>query len=414
MKIVVRRGLTVPVKGGPPVGFDPDPAVARVGLVGIDHPAMRAEIMVAQGDRVAVGTPLYRDRQRPDIVFASPASGTVADIEIGARRRMAALTIAVEGDEHLRFTMEHADTRDGVRSVMLTSGLWPQLRARPYDRIPDPAAVPDAIFVTAIDTAPHAGDPLTVLAERRDDFGRGVHALAHLTDGPVFVCQPDADPLMPESGPIKVARFSGPHPAGLAGTHIARLFPALSGRSVWHVNYQDVAALGTLLASGRIDPKRTISVAGEGLRNPRLLRIPMGTDLHALVRPDLTSGAKHILSGPPLGGREARYLSRYHLQACVIDAKPSKRRNWLMDALHKAATTPAFIPTQALENTLGPDIAVVPLLRALSIGDAEAAKKLGCEQLVEEDMALASYVTGGTVDFGKRLREVLDTLEGVA
>jgi Na+-transporting NADH:ubiquinone oxidoreductase subunit A len=54
-----------------------------------------------------------------------------------------------------------------------------------------------------------------------------------------------------------------------------------------------------------------------------------------------------------------------------------------------------------------------PLLRALAVGDQETARRLGCLELVEEDVALLSYVCPGRIDFGPLLRNVLnDIAEG--
>ena len=54
----------------------------------------------------------------------------------------------------------------------------------------------------------------------------------------------------------------------------------------------------------------------------------------------------------------------------------------------------------------------VPLLRALSTGDIETAERLGCLQLVEEDLALFSYLCASKADYGVHLRSVLNELEG--
>ena len=69
-----------------------------------------------------------------------------------------------------------------------------------------------------------------------------------------------------------------------------------------------------------------------------------------------------------------------------------------------------LIPTNALERALGFDIPVVPFLRALSVGDAETAKRLGCLELVEEDVAAASLACTSGADYGRMLRHVLDEL----
>lgn len=46
---------------------------------------------------------------------------------------------------------------DTIAEKMKLSGLWAMMRQRPYDTVPDPAAEPRDIFVTAFDSAPLAG-----------------------------------------------------------------------------------------------------------------------------------------------------------------------------------------------------------------------------------------------------------------
>ncbi|WP_081691638.1 hypothetical protein [Cucumibacter marinus] len=415
MRISLRRGLTVPFKGEPSQIVDRNLAVDRIGLLGHDHGPIRAEVLVAAGEQVAVGTPVYRSRARQELLFCAPVSGTVERIEIGARRRFVEMSIIADGeDRRLDFDTSAADTPEGLRSLLLASGQWPALRARPFERIADPDGTPKALFVTAMDTAPHAPDPAPIIAERSQDFARGLAAMLLLTETPVYLCQPDIEPLARSSEHLKVVRFTGLHPAGLVGTHIARLQPPGDGETVWHIGYQDVIAIGHLLNTSRIDPYRIVSLSGPGVDNPRLVQVPLGADLHALARPNLTPGAKTILSGAVTGGRESTFLGRHDRQVTVVPRAPARQHHWLIEALRRVQTAAAFIPTQALEQTLGSGAPVTPLLRALSIGDAEAAQKLGCLHMAEEDLALASYVTGGTTDFGQKLRRVLDELEAGA
>lgn len=415
MTIAIRHGLNVTLAGAPEQRIDPLAAsVGRAGFVGSDHQGLRAVLHVAEGDRVAAGAPLYADRARPELIFCAPVSGRVEAISFGARRSLASVVLAIEGDERIEYDSARAQEPEALKALLLASGHWPALRARPFNRIADPAGVPAAIFVTAIDTAPHAPDPELVLAGKRAALERGVSALTRLTTGPVFFCQGAGEDLVPPRDNLRIAKFSGLHPAGLVGTHIAHLYPNGGQNTVWHIGCQDVVAIGAFLESGVVDGWRTLAISGPGMRNPRLVRAPLGADLHELVRPDLGPGQKQILSGPVLGGREGRYLGRYHVQASVLNRPAPRARHWLLDALHRAAAPAPFIPTQAIEHALGPDMFAVPLLRALAIGDAETARRLGCLSLAEEDMALASYVTGGGTDLGQRLRAVLDILEAEA
>ena len=56
------------------------------------------------------------------------------------------------------------------------------------------------------------------------------------------------------------------------------------------------------------------------------------------------------------------------------------------------------------------DILPTFLLRALLAEDDETAEALGALELVEEDLALASFVDPGKTDFGPHLRRALDRM----
>ena len=56
--------------------------------------------------------------------------------------------------------------------------------------------------------------------------------------------------------------FDGPHPAGLPGTHIHFLDPVSDHKSVWHLNYQDVIAIGSLFTTGRLSTERIVAPSG--------------------------------------------------------------------------------------------------------------------------------------------------------
>ncbi|MDP1731721.1 MAG: hypothetical protein Q8L54_11230 [Devosia sp.] len=412
MKISVRRGLTVPLAGAPEQVVHDAKPVTRVALMGSDSPGVRAELLVAEGENCVRGAPLFRDRKRPDIVFTAPVSGRIEEVRLGAKRRLEVLVISGAGDDRKRFDIPADADRTAVRRLILESGLWPSLRTRPFGRIPDPGSAPEAIFVTAVDTNPHAADPRIVLASQREAFGRGTALLKALTEGPVFVCHAPGEALVAEDAQIRCVAVAGPHPAGLAGTHIHRLFPVSVKRPVWQIHYSDVTAIGRLLETGELQTERTIAVSGPGIKAPHLMRVPMGTDLHELTADALVDSETQVLSGPAIGGRESRFLGRYHWQATVLKRQaPPFRPTWLRRLSGNRLLPAPIIPTEALEKVLATELPVVPLLRALSIGDAESAARLGCLELIEEDMALATYATGGAQDFGERLRAVLDTLE---
>jgi Na+-transporting NADH:ubiquinone oxidoreductase subunit A len=275
--------------------------------------------------------------------------------------------------------------------------------------------VPAAIFVTAIDTSPFAADPALLLEPDLRLFERGVEALALLTDGPVFVCQGPGAELVHGSGRIRVVRFAGPHPAGLPGTHIHTLLPASASRTVWHIGCQDVVAIGDLLVNRRFRSERAIARGGPASAKPCVVTTRLGASLADIAAAD--GGADHavLLSGSVLSGRTSDYLGRYHVQMTMLPRPGRTAFGPLRDRLRKLSRQHAprpLIPLEAFERALPRDILPVPLLRARSTGDAEAAVRLGCLELVEDDLALMSYLCPGGNDYGALLRRMLNEIAG--
>lgn len=408
----ISRGLEVRAGRAPRQTVTPVTGVALVGHLGSDWPDLRLEPMVAPGDRVARGTPVLRDRKRHEIRLISSVAGVVDEVTIGQRRRLSRLTVRPEGSAAAAFRRPKELNRESARELLIEAGLWSALVARPFGHVPPTDADPGALFVTATDSQPNAPNPALVIGNAPDSFREGVHLLRHLTQAPIFVCQSPGELLVHPGGHVRVETVTGPHPSGLAGTQIARLFPVTGGRTVWHIGYQDVMAIGTLLLTGEIDMTRTVALAGPLAREPRLVALPAGADLETLAADEALPGPRRTLSGPAIGGRESRFLRRGHTQVTILPrpGPPPRRRNWLPEPRRPLRPAPV-IAHAALDHALGPAFPAVPLVRALSTGDAAEADRLGVRGLLEEDVALLTYVTGGAEDFGVLLRDVLDKLE---
>jgi Na+-transporting NADH:ubiquinone oxidoreductase subunit A len=420
MRIGIKTGLDLNIAGAPAGDAVHPKAVGGAAILGRDFPGVRFELLVEQGRPVEAGEALLRDRHRPDIVFTAPIAGTVGSINRGARRALTSLTIVGDASEKaVVFDVPDTPGRDGVRSLMLASGLWPSLRARPFGRVPDPDAEPKALLVTAIDSESLAPDPAVVIAAHADAFRGGLDALSTLSASPLYLCQaPHADIPTGASGDIRVAEFHGPHPAGLPGTHIHALCPiGFDGAEVWHIGYQDVIALGALIASGRLWPRRIISLAGPAVANPRLIAVPPGADVHDVVVGELAAVGARVISGSVLSGHVAAgseaYLGRYDRQITVLpearDDSPWHWRKGVLDTALGGEPGP-LMPTGDFERVAPPGILAVPLLRALLVGDVDRARDLGALELVEEDLMLLSYVCPSKTDYAPLLRNVLEQL----
>jgi Na+-transporting NADH:ubiquinone oxidoreductase subunit A len=445
----ITRGLDIPLAGEPALDVDDARRPDFVALVAADYLGMKPSVLVSAGDRVLRGTPLCDDRKAPGVRLTAPAAGTVVAVHRGDRRALQSIVIAVDPADgpalQVAFTA-HAGASGtaldavAVRALLLESGLWTAFRTRPFSRVPAADALPAAIFVTAMDTRPHAPAPERVLATRGPDFEAGVAAIAKLTPGDTYVCRaPGAAIPVPDVPRVVCEEFAGPHPAGTAGVHIEALAPVGPARTAWHVGYQDVAAIGRLVTTGELDVERVITLAGPGAARPRYLRTRIGAALAALVEGELLPSAQRVISGSALDGRAASgdvhgYLGRYHLQVAVVPEGTQREMfgyiapgrdkfslfgvvlgAWGRRPLPLTTSTNggvrAMVPVGAYERVMPMDILPTFLLRALIMGDDEQAEQLGALELDEEDLALCTFVCPGKVEYGPLLRRVLDRLE---
>lgn len=438
--IRIRRGLDVPIAGQPSQVIGVAPEVRSVALLGADHPGLQPTMKVAEGDRVVQGQMLFADKKNAAVVFTAPATGRVRAIHRGEKRVFQSLVIDVEAgsDEALAFTA-HADlkalTKEQVQEQLLASGLWTALRTRPYSRIPVPGTEPASLFVNAMDTNPLAADPAVVIRERQQDFNDGLTVLAKLAPK-VFVCKAAGAAF--ETGSLTAHEFSGPHPAGLVGTHIHFLDPVSASKTVWHLNYQDVVAIGVLFREGRLDVSRVIALAGPQVNKPRLLRTRLGASLEALLAGELASGENRPVSGSILSGRTASgvegFLGRYHLQVAVLaEGREREFVHYLRPGFDRYSvlgiyagkwfrklfpfTTSsngsprAMVPVGTYEAVMPLDILPTQLLRYILVGDTDTAQALGVLELDEEDLGLCTYVCPGKYEYGPILRDVLTRIQ---
>jgi Na+-transporting NADH:ubiquinone oxidoreductase subunit A len=443
--IKIKRGLDIPLAGAPSGELDTSVTTRAAGLLGADYHGMKPTMAVQVGDVVKRGDMLFSDKKCEGVRYTSPAGGRVAAINRGAKRAFQSVVVEIDGDEAASFDQYAADAArelpaEAIKNQLIQSGQWTALRARPFGRVADPATSPAGLFITAIDTHPHAPDPQQVIAREADAFELGQALLANLVDCPVYLCAaPGAE--MPQAAHERISRhdFAGPHPAGLAGTHVHFLMGASAERIAWTIGYQDVIAVGRLFLDGALYVERVVALAGPSVSRPRLVLSRVGADLQALVAGEGEGDDARLLSGSVLGGRavqsDTAYLGRYHQQVALLpEGRERAFMGWLSPGVNKHSvmgiylsswfgskplamstntngSERAMVPVGAYEKVMPLDILPTQLLRALLVGDTETAQALGCLELDEEDLALCTYVCPGKYEYGGILRDNLTRIE---
>ena len=450
--IEINKGLRLPLAGAPVQNIENGPDTLRYfSVTGSDYAGMKPTMLVEPGDAVKAGQPLFEDKKNPGVLYTSPVSGKVHAINRGERRVLQSVVVEAEGAGNDsaafdKFEASKLETLDAaiVRKNLITSGYWTALRARPFDRIPAIDSTPNALFVTAIDTNPLAARPMVIIAERKDDFINGLKVLSRISGKKMYLCVGESFHFNEAANLpfLETVQFIGPHPAGLPGTHIHFLSPVNASKRNWHINYQDVIAIGQLFTTGKFSAERVVSLAGPMVKKPRLIRTKLGACMKTLIKDELVGKKEaRIISGNVLCGRQAQEdgmlfgLGRYHNQITVIEElRKQTFWEWLYPGINifsvprvllSSLLPPkqyklhsgihgghrAIFPVTWYDKIMPLDILPVQLFRALEIGDMEQAEALGVLELAEDDVSLCTFADPGKNDFGVMLRAMLTKIE---
>jgi Na+-transporting NADH:ubiquinone oxidoreductase subunit A len=413
------------------------------GVKPVDFPALIPKLDVRPGDEVQAGTPLFHDKIRPEIKFASPVSGKVVSVVRGDRRKMLEITVEKNGDRSVDFGKSAPEklSAQQIKELLLKSGLWPAIRQRPYHVVANPDDLPKSIFISGFDTAPLAPDYNFIIENSPVSFFRtGIKALGKLTGGKVNLV------LKGNSSDNKVfdnvtgtekSYFSGPHPSGNVGVHIHHLDPVNKGEVVWYVNLQDVISVGRLFEEGKYKPERIIALTGSEVIHPQYYKTLCGGSVTPMIADNVKSGNLRYISGNVLTGTKIGSdgcLGFYDSQITVIPegdyyeffgwASPGFNkfsfsrtffssllpgRSYKLDTnLHGGER--AFVVTGQYEKVVPMDIFPMQLLKAILAEDIDMMENLGIYEVAEEDFALCEFICPSKIEIQSIIRKGLDLM----
>jgi Na+-transporting NADH:ubiquinone oxidoreductase subunit A len=442
-----KLGLDLPISGSPEQRVYDGPNPTEVALIAADFNGLKPKMLTNEGSVVERGTPLFCHKDDPNVMYVSPCKGIVKTINRGARRVLESVVIEVKdasdkGIKYLDPNKAASSSVDEIKSSLQTSGLWTSFSTRPYSKVPSATAKPHAIYVTAMESEPLSPDASVVINRKSEVFSLGIQFISKLTTGKIHVCKKykSALPDLEKIDNVEIHSFAGPHPSGLAGTHMHFIEAPSATKTMWSIGYQDVIAIGELFKTGYLNSDRIISLAGPMAKRPRLVKVLSGIAIREITENEIMiHSAYRVISGSVLTGRNAEasfaYLGRYARQITIIEEDTKKIPfGWIRPQPNKYSAMPvlasaflkskffnltsnlnggrrAMVPTGVFETLMPQDVLPTQLLRSLLLLDTDTAQNLGALELDEEDVALCTFECPAKYEYGQALRESLQKIE---
>ena len=424
--IYLKKGLDLPINGTATQNTKKVIVPDVVSVKPTDFRSLVPKLLVREGDKVLAGTPVLADKMSQNILFASPVSGTVAEVVRGEKRKLLEVRIKADAEQ------EYADygvknvaemTAEQIKEALLAAGLWPALTQRPYGIIANPEVKPKAIFVSAFSTAPLAANPEYALRDDFEHIQTAINTLGKLTDGGVHFSLNSANyagtPFHKIENVIQHT-FTGKHPAGNVGVQIHHISPIRKGETVWTVSLLMLAAIGKLFNTGKYDVRRKIAVTGPKAISPAYVEGYPGIAIKDVAEFYNASENLRFVSGDVLTGTNVGadgYLGFFDNQITILEegdkyellgwAKPVRCKLFSASRTYFSWLTPkkkydmdtnlhggprAFVVNDVYGKVLPMNLFPVHLLKACLANNIDDMEKFGIYEVLEEDLALCEYV----------------------
>ena len=401
----------------------------RVAINIDDFNGLTLKPIVKIGESVSKGSPILSDKHNPTLKITAPASGTIADITRGERRKLLRIIIDVDPNDKSEVKFESTDNfdKEEIISKLQTSGLWALIRQRPYNIVIQPNGTPRDIFISMFDSSPLAPDCEELLSSRKEDIETGVEILGRLTNGTVYIGQRPNGIISRlnfnwnQNNNVTVVDINGPHPAGNPGIQAANIKPVNKGETIWTLDGFTLARIGHLFRTGTIDTECYVAITGSEIDKPSYVRTIIGTEISELINGKLIDSSQHqrIISGNILTGVTVKSDGFLHFPYTQITVIPEgddviEFMGWASLSPKKMSINRSF-PGSFLNRMFKPDARlnggqraiimsgeydqVIPmdilgeyLIKAIISKDIEKMEALGIYEVAPEDFALAEYL----------------------
>ena len=441
--IKIKKGLTINLKGEAEKILSSAPRSRTFVIKPSDFHLITPKMVVKEGEKLLAGDTIFYSKSNELIKFVSPVSGTLTQIERGAKRVITKLLIEADPQDSFKdfgVLSPQSSSAEAIKNRLLESGCWPFIIQRPYAVIANTDQEPRDIFISAYSSAPLANDYDFSLHKKERELQAAVTALSKLTKGQVHVgIGKESDSPFKGLKDISIHMVSGPHPSGNVGTQMNKIGPVNKGEVVWTITPQDLVIIGELLITGKFNAERIIALSGSEVKTPKYYKTRIGSEVSTFI---YDSGLKdenvRVINGDVLTGTKVSpkgHLGYYCNTVTVIpEGNDYEFFGWTKPVFNKISTTRAltfswmnpkkeydlntntngehraFVVTGNYEEVFPLDMFPLQMLKACMVKDLDQMEALGMYEVAPEDFALTEFICVSKQPHQQIIRNGLDLM----
>lgn len=434
--IRITKGLDIKMRGEAMRTMSPSPHAFLISLRPDDFYGLSPKLLVQQGQLVRPGTPVFGQKSMPELVCVSPVFGKIKEVVRGEKRKL--IEVLIEPDPEVKSHKQAVELPDlnGISpeqliQSLLSLGLWPFFKERPFGVLANPSRLPKAIFVSGFDSAPLAADLDFLVADEMVALQKGFDVLNAFGKKVHLSVRPGS--VLKNIKGVDLTYVRGPHPAGNVGVQINKLSPINKGETVWTISLPHVLVLGRLFATGAYDFSHKVAICGSEVFAPSYCELIPGTKLDFMATRLVDKDQSRLIWGNALSGSteslEHGALGYYDYQITAIpEGNYQEFLGWGMPRFHKFSASKtyfswlfpgkqykldtnmngcerAFVVTGQYEKVFPMDIFPVYLLKAILAKDIDKMEQLGIYEVLPEDMALCEFVCTSKIEVQQIVRD---------
>jgi Na(+)-translocating NADH:ubiquinone oxidoreductase A subunit len=275
-----------------------------------------SEICVEDGRHVSEGYALAHDPDNYGVPLIAPRAGTVRLKAAEGHIALEDISRPEQDRELPKRRPSHAvDKSEAIKTrtdKLLALGAWQFFYDAHTGALPDPVATPQAVIVSTVRLEPFLARGDVQLADRLDDFARGLeHVQSLLEYQPIYLVMPDIRSGFASRvrehirgyAWVKMLDIPSKYPYDDFALLARRLGLKSGAGPVWAVRTEGILAVDRVLTLGKPCTLRVISVGGPAVNSPAHIEVTTGYPLQAIEQQYVAQPDVRILNGGILTGR---------------------------------------------------------------------------------------------------------------